>query len=66
MRVLSRKLKISKFTKVCLKNWCTAVVGRKINKSVFASFKGSDQLCKVVELSMQCCGKLLSDSFKTD
>ncbi len=24
--------------------------------------KGSDQLCKVVELSMQCCGKLLSDS----
>ena len=25
--------------------------------------KGSDWLCKVVELSMQCCGKLLSDSF---
>ncbi len=21
-------------------------------------FKGSDRLCKVVELSMQCCGKL--------
>ena len=28
-------------------------------------FKGSNQLCKVVELSMQCCGKLLSDSFET-
>ena len=27
--------------------------------------KGSDRLCKVVELSMQCCGKLLSDSFET-
>ena len=29
------------------------------------SFKGCDQLCKVVELSMQCCGKLLLDSFET-
>ena len=29
------------------------------------AFKGSDQLCKVVELSMQSCGKLLSDSFET-
>ena len=28
-------------------------------------FKGSDRLCKVVELSMQCYGKLLSDSFET-
>ena len=27
--------------------------------------KGTDRLCKVVELSMQCCGKLLSDSFET-
>jgi len=27
--------------------------------------KGSDRLCKVVELSMQCCVKLLSDSFET-
>jgi len=27
--------------------------------------KGSDWLCKVLELSMHCCGKLLSDSFKT-
>ena len=27
-------------------------------------FKECDRLCKVVELSMQCCGKLLSDSFK--
>ena len=26
---------------------------------------GSDRLCKVVELSMQCCGKLLSDLFET-
>ena len=29
------------------------------------SFKGSDRLCKVAELSMQCCGKPLSDSFET-
>ena len=28
-------------------------------------FKGSGRLCKVVKLSMQCCGKLLSDSFET-
>jgi len=28
--------------------------------------KGSDRLCKVVELSIQCCGKLLSDSFEKD
>ena len=27
--------------------------------------KGSDWLCKVVELSMQCCGKLLSNLFET-
>ena len=27
--------------------------------------KGSDRLCKIVELSMQCCGKLPSDSFET-
>ena len=27
--------------------------------------KGSDWLCKVVELSMQYCGTLLSDSFET-
>ena len=27
--------------------------------------KWSDRQCKVVELSMQCCGKLLSDSFET-
>ena len=27
--------------------------------------KGSDRLCKVVELSMRCCGKFLSDSFET-
>ena len=29
------------------------------------SFKGTDRLCKVVELSMQCCGKILKDSFET-
>ena len=29
------------------------------------SLKGTDRLCKVVELRMQCCGKLLSDSFET-
>ena len=28
-------------------------------------FEGIDRLCKVVELSIQCCGKLLSDSFET-
>ena len=27
--------------------------------------KGSDRLCKVVELSMQCCGKLFLDSVET-
>ena len=26
--------------------------------------KGSDRLCEIVELRMQCCGKLLSDSFE--
>ena len=28
------------------------------------AFKGSDRLCKVVELSMHCFGKLLSNSFE--
>ena len=28
-------------------------------------FNGTDRLCKVVELSVQCCGKLLSDSIET-
>ena len=27
-------------------------------------FQGSDRLCKVVELSMRCCGKLLYRSLK--
>ena len=27
--------------------------------------KGGDRLCKVVELSMYCCGTLLLDSFET-
>ena len=29
------------------------------------NLKGSDRQCKVVELSMQCCGKIISDSFET-
>ena len=32
--------------------------------SFLITFKGSDRLCKVVKLSMQCCGKLFSDSFE--
>ena len=28
-------------------------------------FKGSERLSKVVELSMQCCRELLSDSFES-
>ena len=28
-------------------------------------FKGTDRLCKVVELSMQCCGQILQFSFET-
>ncbi len=28
-------------------------------------FKGSDRLCKVGELRMQCCQQILSDSFET-
>ena len=28
-------------------------------------FKGSDRLCKVVELSMQYCGQILKDLFET-
>ena len=35
------------------------------HEDVGFSLKGSDRLCKVVELSIQCCGKLLSDSFET-
>ena len=34
-------------------------------KKLENTVKGSDWLSKVVELSMQCCGKLLSDSFET-
>ena len=37
----------------------------KYDKLCTSSVKGSDRLCKVVELSMQYCGKLLSDSFET-
>ena len=32
---------------------------------VLLQFKGTDRLCKVVELSMQCCGQILQDSFET-
>ena len=28
-------------------------------------FKGTDRLCKVDKLSMQCCGQILWDSFET-
>ena len=35
------------------------------NFKLILLFKGSDWLGKVVELSMQCCRKLLSDSFET-
>ena len=35
------------------------------NKWNYSIFKGSGRLCKVVKLSMQCCGKLLSDSIET-
>ena len=34
------------------------------NLQIYSLFEGSDRLCKVVELSMQFCGKLLSDSFE--
>jgi len=44
-------------------------VENKENKNIFRpkiiQIKGNDRLCKVVELSMQCCGKHLSDSFET-
>jgi len=33
-------------------------------RSFVLYIKGSNRLCKVVELSMQCCGKLLSDPFE--
>ena len=57
-------------------NWCFKTIFMdflnffngysRIKLGNFKTFlKGSDRLCKVVELSMQCCGKLLSDSFET-
>ena len=27
--------------------------------------QGTDRLCKVIKLSMQCCGQILKDSFET-
>ena len=41
----------------------TGKVGERKGLNTF--FKGSDRLCQVVELRMQCCGKLLLDSFET-
>ena len=41
------------------------VRGNIIQKKLRFCLKGSDRLCKVAELSMQCCGKLLSDLFET-
>ena len=43
------------------------MVFRKIsnNKKRTIYIKGTDQLCKVVKLSVQCCGKILQDSFET-
>ena len=38
---------------------------RTFLKSHVGYFKGSDRQCKVVELNMQCCGKLILDSFET-
>jgi len=40
-------------------------IGYSVLAHVIRRIKGSEQLCKVVELSMQCCGKFLSDSFET-
>ena len=40
-------------------------VKRRVNKEfkdeLTKSFKESDRLCNEVELSMQCCGKILTD-----
>ena len=38
-------------------------VGEKLEQ--LEKVKGSDQLCKVVELRMQCCGQILQDLFET-
>ena len=46
-------------TNIC--SVCTLIYNHVYCKK--KSLKGSDRLCKVVELSMQCCEKLLSDSF---
>ena len=40
-------------------------VPTEVNLVKHLSFKGSDRLCKVDELSMQCGLNLLSDSFET-
>ena len=41
---------------------CLHFIKRKL---VCLNIKGSDRLFKVVELNMQCCGQILSDSFET-
>ena len=47
--------------KVC-KRWNVNI---DVNDNGIVNVKGSDRQWKAVELSMQCCGKLLSDSFET-
>ena len=39
----------------------------RCNKDIkhIISIKGTDRLCKVVKLSMQCCGQILQGSFET-
>ena len=38
---------------------------RRNKNLLFCSFfKGTDRLCKVGKLSMQCCGQILQDSFE--
>ena len=35
------------------------------NFILYLLLQGTDRLCKVVKLSMRCCGKTLKDSFET-
>ena len=48
-----KNIAISSYIEKCLQN--------KFQKII----KGTDRLCKVVELSMQCCGLIPYDSFET-
>ena len=58
-KVVASKIKIN------VRGNKTFEVGTKRLLGLRTTIKGSDRLCKVVELIMQCCGKLLSDSFET-